>query len=138
MAIAHPQRVRSATMATFGLERMTKRTILIAIAFTLVLVAVAALYFRLVHLTGVRKDDEKWACVSKLRSIDLAKEKWTVANNGTNGQDLAWADVLIYLPQNEVPQCPSGGKYDLRPIGYVPKCSVGGEHCCFPGYPEQD
>ena len=66
-------------------------------------------------------------CYENLSQIESAKEIWAIQSHKKNGEipgdtDLFGPDGLIKFK----PQCPSGGVYDLMPIGENATCTISG------------
>ena len=67
------------------------------------------------------------ACISNLKTIDMAKAEWMVA--AQKPSDATPADEDLFgkdKPLRDKPTCPAGGTYDLRPANEKPVCSVRG------------
>ncbi|HEX7652460.1 MAG TPA: hypothetical protein VF607_03070 [Verrucomicrobiae bacterium] len=62
-------------------------------------------------------------CINNLRLIDDAKQAWAKDfSKGDNAIPTA-KDLLPYLPDNVLPECPGGGIYSLNAVNEVPTCS---------------
>lgn len=81
------------------------------------------------------------ACIKNLLKIDGAVEYWALENNKSPGDLPTLADLLSIkgdpgAPLTEWPACPSGGEYDIHPVGQFPTCSSGlpghklDDYCC--------
>ena len=66
------------------------------------------------------------SCISNLRQFDQAKEQYAMMNQKNNGDVLLMDDVFPLLLKGTPRTCPSGGTYDLQPVGTTPTCSVSG------------
>jgi hypothetical protein len=71
-------------------------------------------------------------CISNLKQILSAKERWAMENDrGPTDTplmtDLAGAGKYIKL----TPLCPGGGNYTVNQLGTLPVCDVGGTHGDF-------
>jgi prepilin-type N-terminal cleavage/methylation domain-containing protein len=67
------------------------------------------------------------ACITNLRSIEMAKAQW-MAEAGKSIDDTP-ADGDLFgesRPIRDKPRCPAGGTYDLKPAREKPTCSVRG------------
>ncbi len=64
----------------------------------------------------------KETCLTNMRKIAWAKQKWAASNKRENGADCTMDDLVPeYLPEEL--QCPSGTKpYIINPIGKNPVC----------------
>ncbi len=66
-------------------------------------------------------------CCENLSQIENAKEIWAIQTHKTNGQ--IPSDDDLFGPNGYVkfkPQCPSGGVYELQPIGTNATCTISG------------
>lgn len=66
------------------------------------------------------------ACGHNLRQIDSAKEIWAMDKNKPNGAEVVVGEMVKYIKGGELPRCPRGGVYKVKPIGADPECSVPG------------
>jgi len=67
------------------------------------------------------------ACITNLRSIDMAKAEWMVTAQKPSDEIPTEADLFgDGKPLRDKPTCPSGGTYDLRRASEKPVCSVRG------------
>jgi chromosome segregation ATPase len=69
-------------------------------------------------------------CMNNIRQIELAKQQWSVAYNRPVGTAMSAADLATYLPNNTLPNCPSGGVYTLNAVGVAAACNFPG-HALF-------
>lgn len=70
---------------------------------------------------------ERKACVNNLRQLAAAKEQWSVERQVAKGTAASTNEILLgYVPENRLPVCPKGGRYDLRRLGEPPTCTVPG------------
>jgi hypothetical protein len=65
-------------------------------------------------------------CINNLRQIQAAKQQWALENNKTVESVPTPQDVVVYLPNQQMPQCPGGGRYTLNAVGVAPTCSIAG------------
>jgi hypothetical protein len=64
------------------------------------------------------------ACANNRRQIQVAKQQWARDNSKT-GQDVpTWADLKPYLRGGRIPQCPTGGEYEINAVSDQPTCSI--------------
>jgi hypothetical protein len=66
------------------------------------------------------------ACMNNLRLIDGAKQQWAAEKQKPTGAILTAADLLPYLPNKTLPNCPGGGVYTLNPVGFGAICNIPG------------
>jgi len=66
--------------------------------------------------------NNKKTCLTNMRKISFAKQKWVADNNKGKGDSCAMKDLVPkYLPEEL--KCPSGTKpYIVNPIGENPVC----------------
>lgn len=66
-------------------------------------------------------------CIKNLRQLAAAKEQWSVEKQVAKGTVVSTNEILLgYVRENQMPVCPEGGRYDFRPIGEPPTCTVPG------------
>ena len=64
-------------------------------------------------------------CRQMLERIQNAKRR-AEERTGVSGATVTWAEVLPLMNMKSIPQCPSGGEYQLNPALQCPSCSIGG------------
>jgi hypothetical protein len=69
-------------------------------------------------------------CISNLKQIDAAKNTWALERKKPVGavvrdSDLFGTNLYVHYLRDK-PECISGGRYSLRPVGQKPRCSVYG------------
>jgi len=69
---------------------------------------------------------ERNQCINNLREIDAAKQQWALVNNKGDDAIPTAQDLLLYLPDQTFPVCPSGGNYTIGAVGVAPTCSIPG------------
>ena len=99
------------------MRRLDKVDILI-IVVVIFLLGVMAVPSYIKDQAAYRKE----TCLTNMRKIVLAKQKWAASNNKENGANCAMDDLVTeYLPEEL--KCPSGTKpYIVNPIGRNPVC----------------
>jgi TolA-binding protein len=65
-------------------------------------------------------------CINNLRVLDGAKQQWALERGKTAADVPTPADIAVYLPGQQMPQCPGGGHYTLNAVGTAPTCSIPG------------
>ena len=99
--------------------------IMVVVAIIVVLTSIA-----IPSYIGMRKTAKRGVCISNLRQIETAIERWSIIENVDEGEPLnAHADeIYVYIHGDEEPQCPSGGKYLFKKLGDTPqvRCNVEG------------
>lgn len=74
-----------------------------------------------------RESGRKSQCLGNLKIMDNAKEQWAMDNKKTTGDSCSFTDLVgatNYI--KNMPVCPSGGTYDLRPVSSFSTCSFTG------------
>lgn len=66
------------------------------------------------------------ACRNNLRQINGAIEQFALENRRKTGDTAPAEQIALYLKENEIPQCPSGGIYTIPRVGDLPTCSIQG------------
>jgi hypothetical protein len=61
-------------------------------------------------------------CINNLRLIDTAESQWALDHNKKTGAVPTVDDLLPYLKDHRMPECPDGGVYTLHPVGSEPTC----------------
>jgi chromosome segregation ATPase len=69
---------------------------------------------------------ERNTCINNLRQIDAAKNQWALENSKPVGAVPTEQDIAVYLKDNVIPVCPSGGTYTIGAVGTPPTCSIPG------------
>jgi hypothetical protein len=67
------------------------------------------------------------ACFLQLRQIDTAKQEWGLEHHVSTTNTPSWDDLRPYLPHDQIPICPNGGKYTIGPLDKPPTCSHPGD-----------
>lgn len=70
-------------------------------------------------------------CVTNQRILDGAKEVWTTSVGAQNGAAIDWNQIASEFLRG-LPQCPSGGKYDLGKVGESVTCSIAEHRAVMP------
>lgn len=89
------------------------------------------------HLEGSQEENQqiveagtvviaRKTCLNNLRLIDDAKQQWAKDKDKPANAVPAAKDLLPYLPDNVLPECPDGGTYSLNRVDEVPTCSAPG------------
>jgi len=101
--------------------------------FTLVEIMIVVLIIGILLAIAVpnfvkaRERSRTKTCVGNLKQMDSAKEQWAMENKKAEGDACADTDIAPdYI--KAMPECPSGGTYDVGNIGDNPTCSLGGDH----------
>src|SRR5437016_4173312 len=109
------------------MSKMSKVTILIVAALTVVVAAFLPAFIR------ARTTPAMNYCVNTLRMLDGAKQQWVLENRRSPGDSVSWNDITPYLKMPLV--CSRGGTYILGRVGELPRCSTGGTHTLPPDEP---
>jgi hypothetical protein len=64
-------------------------------------------------------------CNNNLRLLDSCKEQEAATLHLEAGAILTETQILKYCKDGIMPECRSGGKYSLNPVGKNPTCSLG-------------
>src|SRR5262249_3904706 len=65
-------------------------------------------------------------CINNLRIIQAAKQQWAVDHNRTPDSVPTPPEIVNYLPNHMMPECPGGGRYTLNAVNAFPTCSAAG------------
>ena len=77
------------------------------------------------NVVRARDTAQKHTCISNLRQIDGAKQRWALENKKADTATPTSDDVLLYLKNEKFPTCPGGGSYTVNAVNTDPACSFG-------------
>jgi len=81
------------------------------------------------NFVRARNTAQKNACINNLRQLDGAKQQWALENKKSDTDTPAQADVQVYIKNNAMPTCPSGGTYTIGAVNTDPTCNApSGDH----------
>lgn len=102
-------------------------------AFTLIEVLIVILILALLlgiavpQFVGAREKSRRRACIGNLHIVEQAKEQWAMQNGVVQGGTVDWPDLWPnYIRAPILPECPSGGTYDLGAVGTTITCTEAG------------
>lgn len=72
------------------------------------------------------KDEQASICRTNLQQLDEAKQKWASTTKAVPGDTSFAIHIVDYLPEGNMPKCPSGGVYQFNVVGKKPSCSIHG------------
>lgn len=79
------------------------------------------------QITQMKRNQEVVnTCINNLRQIQGAKQQWALENNKAADAVPTPPEIVGYLPNQQIPQCPGGGRYTLNAVGVAPTCSLPG------------
>src|SRR5205085_123727 len=55
-------------------------------------------------------------CINNLRLLDGAKQQWALEHSKGPNDVPPLQEIIPYLPNNMMPQCPGGGRYTLNAV----------------------
>jgi prepilin-type N-terminal cleavage/methylation domain-containing protein len=64
------------------------------------------------------------ACMSNLRVMDTAKAQWAFDSRQPTTAVPSSTDIIPYLRDGRLPQCPANGSYRIRRLVRQPNCSL--------------
>jgi prepilin-type N-terminal cleavage/methylation domain-containing protein len=67
------------------------------------------------------------ACMSNLRVMDTAKAQWALENKQPSSARPVSSDIVPYLRDGRMPDCPANGTYRIRSLPRQPICSLWAE-----------
>ena len=109
-----------------GLGGFTLVEIMIVVAIIALLCAIVTPYY-----VKARANSQANACINNMRQIDGAMQQFAIENGKTVGYVINFpTDLTPYIKlnaANQIPTCPAGGTYLIRPVGIEPSvlCSLG-------------
>jgi prepilin-type N-terminal cleavage/methylation domain-containing protein len=71
-----------------------------------------------------REKAKSRSCIENLHMLNTAKEQFAMANGIAEGGNVTQGNILPYLHDTRFPSCPTGGVYDIAPVGENPTCSI--------------
>jgi hypothetical protein len=92
--------------------------------------AIGSIVAILTFMPSCRNEQKKSmsnVCLNNLRLIASAIESWVLESGKNIGDTVDIAAVSDYMKGATLPVCPSGGKYDIPPVGKRPTCSIHGD-----------
>ena len=101
--------------------------------FTLIEILVVIMIIALILAIAVpvfimaRQKSQASVCVSHLRQIQGAKERWAIENKKDNDAEPSIGDLYPSYIKTR-PHCPSGGEYSINKVSQPVVCSYGGSH----------
>lgn len=137
---------RTANLINEGLIEIPKKTgCLVTAIIIMILVPVTIFILALLSAIAIptflqaKATAQTNLCRNNLRLIYHAKESYAVENNLAPGATLPQTDYNGINDGDDIPDaleeylnnpmnCPSGGLYNIGPIGEAPTCSLGGDH----------
>lgn len=69
-----------------------------------------------------RQTTQTNTCINNLRLIDAAKQQWALETGQTSDAVPTEDDIVPYLKNNVMPQCPLGGDYIINAVNVDPAC----------------
>lgn len=73
--------------------------------------------------TQARDKARTKSCIKNLSHIETAKEEHAMNEKKSDGDSVSLNDLVPQYIRN-APECPADGKYDLKPIGENPTCTI--------------
>ncbi|MEI6809306.1 MAG: hypothetical protein WCN95_11350 [bacterium] len=113
---------------------MKKRNVITAIAICSVITLAVVLSLTVYTVRRARRNACRGACIGNLRCIEAAKDNYAIGYGATNGMQLKWDNLCIYMKGlSNFTYCPSAPpsmrsltNYALNPVGVNPECRVVG------------
>jgi len=72
-----------------------------------------------------RESARTQTCVCNMTKIENAKDQHAVESRKSNGDVVAWADIVPAYMKYQ-PECPTDGDYNIQTIGTPTTCTVDG------------
>ena len=66
------------------------------------------------------------ACINNLRQIDAAMQQCALEHRLSATNIVTAEQILPFLMNQQLPQCPAGGTYTFGSLGEIPVCSIPG------------
>lgn len=94
--------------------------IMIVVAIIGLLAAVA-----IPNLIKARKTAQITACKNNLITIEFSIGQWAIEKRKADDSEVSMEDLEDYF-KDGIPECPSGGEYELFTVAEKPTCNVKG------------
>ena len=75
-------------------------------------------------IAAKRKEAQITGCKANLRSIQSAIMQHSLSK--ADDHEVTMDDIKNYLHEGTIPQCPSGGEYEVTTVGEEPYCTIEG------------
>lgn len=64
------------------------------------------------------------SCISNLRVLNSAKAQWALEQHKPSSSIPTVTDIVPFLRDGEMPECPANGTYRIRSLPRIPLCSL--------------
>jgi prepilin-type N-terminal cleavage/methylation domain-containing protein len=109
-------------LQTMKRKRYSRGFTLVEIMVVVSLIAVL-LMIAIPNYIGARARSEANACISQLRQIEDAKDRWAMEKHKTSGDIVSQADIVPNYVKT-MPACPGGGTLTINPVGTSATCTI--------------
>lgn len=76
----------------------------------------------------ISRADQREECIKNLKIIAAAKQLWALQNDCKKGELVDQRELVQFFKSGMFPMCPSGGRYEIGPVGTAPSCNIDGHH----------
>ena len=75
------------------------------------------------NLIKARKTAQVGACRANLKTMESAITQWSIEKRKGDDSEVTLEDIEAWL-NGGIPDCPSGGEYELFTVGELPTCTI--------------
>ena len=105
-------------------EKLTEKGLTLVETMIVICILSLILAVALPNFLRAHREADARICVTNLKQIDTAKDRWTWST-GAGLDDVIYLTDLVPDFIKFSPVCPSGGTYILGTVSEIPTCTIG-------------